>query len=222
MSFRANAEEKRGLETAMNYLVGREIAPSEREKSRAKVDEIVERIGPVVDFYPYWHPLVALQDDPRSPVTTPGERCGYKGLDHTVFLRNGIITCPYGGIDNVFSSVAQIDVHEDVSITAEKIDASLYHPNAVPILITCSWHRPMEADGSIPTGLVTGLLLEAEMKHWRTGNFAETWETMRTYILGQPCGNRSSLFINQDTGRAIKKFWNAWIETGMFGPIKER
>lgn len=222
MTFRADDENRRGLQEAMSVLVGREIDPADRERSEAKLIEIVERFGPVVGGYPYWHPLVASQRDPRSPATTPGERCGYRGLDHTIFLRNGIITCPYGGIDEVFSSVAGIDVHEDTSITAEKIEVPLYHPNAVPILITCEWHRPMEADGTIPQGLAIGLLIEAEMKYWREGQFAETWETMRPYILGRPCGSRSSLFINQDTGRAIKKFWNTWIETGMFGPIKQR
>lgn len=222
MAFRADELSKRGLQEAMSILVGREIEPSDRERSRAALFEIVERVGPVVDCYPYWHPLVACQDDPRSPVTTPEDRCGYLGLDHTIFLRNAIITCPYGGTDKVFSSVARINVHEDVTITAEKINVPLYHPNAVPILITCEWHRPLEADGTIPQGLAVGLLLEAEMKHWRAGEYAETWETMRPYILGRPCGSRSSLFINQDSGRAIKKFWNTWIETGMFGPIRNR
>ena len=33
-------------------------------------------------------------------------------------------------------------------------------------------------------------------------------------------GARSSLFVSQETGQAIKKIWNALIFTGMFGPIK--
>jgi hypothetical protein len=48
---------------------------------------------------------------------------------------------------------------------------------------------------------------------------AETWDTMRPYFLGRPHGSRSSLFVNQETGQAIKKVWEALTHTDMFGPI---
>ncbi len=50
--------------------------------------------------------------------------------------------------------------------------------------------------------------------------FGETRETMCPYILGTPSGNRSSLFVNQETGQSLKKIYNALIDTGMFGPIR--
>ena len=43
---------------------------------------------------------------------------------------------------------------------------------------------------------------------------------MRHYFLGSPHGSRSSLFVSQETGQAMKKIWEALIHTGMFGPIK--
>jgi hypothetical protein len=43
---------------------------------------------------------------------------------------------------------------------------------------------------------------------------------MRPYLLGQPHGNRSSLFVTQDTALAIKKIYLAMVESGMFGPVK--
>ena len=49
---------------------------------------------------------------------------------------------------------------------------------------------------------------------------AEDREPMLPYFLGRPHGRRSSLFVNQGTGQAMKKVWNALINTGMFGPIK--
>lgn len=78
----------------------------------------------------------------------------------------------------------------------------------------------MAADGSIPTSLAVPLLLEIEVPNWRNAEVAETWETMRRYILGQPCGSRSSLFVNQETGQTLKSLWNSLIYTGMFGPIQ--
>lgn len=44
---------------------------------------------------------------------------------------------------------------------------------------------------------------------------------MRPYILGSPHGRRSSLFVNQESGQAMKKVWEALIASGMFGPSYE-
>ena len=66
----------------------------------------------------------------------------------------------------------------------------------------------------------SSLMLEEEVPCWREAQLAETWETMRYYILGSPHGSRSSLFVNQETGQALKNIWKALIHTGMFGPIK--
>jgi hypothetical protein len=77
----------------------------------------------------------------------------------------------------------------------------------------------MEADGTIPKSIAVPLLLEMEVPNWRTAKVAETWETMRPYILGSPRGARSSLFVNQETGQVLKDVWNTLIDTGMFGPI---
>ena len=49
---------------------------------------------------------------------------------------------------------------------------------------------------------------------------AETWRTMSPYFLGRPHGGRSSLFVNQETGQAMKTVWTALINSGVFGPIK--
>ena len=72
----------------------------------------------------------------------------------------------------------------------------------------------------IPLSIAMPLLLEKELPMWKWADVAETWETMRPYFLGNPHGARSSLFVSQETGQAMKKVWNALINTGMFGPIK--
>ena len=78
----------------------------------------------------------------------------------------------------------------------------------------------MPADRSIPLNIAMPLLLENELQCWEWSQLAETWESMRSYFLGSPHGSRSSLFVNQETGQAMKKIWEQLIYTGMFGPIK--
>lgn len=221
MAFRADEAARTGLEHAEAYLVPRPRYTSEAERARSReaLYEIADRLGPVVDAYPSWHPLVAHHDS-HDPVTTPSARCGYKGLDHTRFFAHGFITCPYGDGQDVIDSVLALPHHPIAHITAEKLDVQLYNPNATPILVKCNWERPLEANGMIPLKIAIALLLEKEVPCWEWSQVAETWETMRPYFLGQPHGSRSSLFVSQETGQAMKNIWNSIIYAGMFGPIR--
>ena len=224
MAFRANEEISNGRRDALGKLLGRSIEADKLEHSTSVLRDLLEKYGPVVHAYPYWHPLVLDNADHQSPETLPSERCGYQGLDHTVYLRGGFITCPYDGGQAILKSVDELagrDASKGIAdIRAEKIDAQLYHPNAQPVLVTCEWQRRLNRDGTIPTALAVPLLLEREMPAWRGAQAAETWKTMAPYILGRPCGSRSSLFVNEETGQALKTLWNMLINTGMFGPIK--
>jgi len=221
MVFRANESADMGLQQALQYLIPRDADESERAKSRDCVYDLVDRYGPVVDAYPTWHPLV-INHDPKCPVTAPNEMCGYKGVDHTILFRNGFVTCPYDGGKAILQSVKDLprDWNDIASINAERLDTTLYHPSATPILVWCEWERHLLVDGTIPKAVAIPMILEREVPCWRWSELGETWETMRPYLLGTPCGSRSSLFVNQETGAAIRKFWRALIETGAFGPIK--
>ena len=221
MAFRADEAAQRGYEQVQAFLIPRPqyADQSVRDKSREALAEIADGLGPVVDTYPTWHPLVRNHDG-HHPVTVPSDRCGYQGLDHTRYFVNGFITCPYGDGQDVIDSVQSLPRHPIAHISAERIDAKLYNPDATPILVKCNWDPLMGNDGMIPLSVAMPLLLEQELPCWRWSQVAETWESMRYYFLGSPHGARSSLFVNQETGQAIKKVWNALIYTGMFGPIK--
>lgn len=221
MAFRADEAAHSGLEEVIAYLVPRprDVDEAERARSKNALLDLVAELGPVVDSYPSWHPLVCNHDS-RYPTTTPSEQCGYKGLDHSRFFRNGFVTCPYGDGQEIIDSVNALPDHPAASITAARLDVQLYNPNATPILVKCEWHKPLEMDGMIPLSIAAALLLEMEVPCWQYAEVAETWETMRPYFLGRPHGSRSSLFVSQETGQALKKLWNALIFTGMFGPIK--
>lgn len=174
----------------------------------------------MIDGYPTWHPLVCNQADNRSPCTYPSQQCGYQGLDHTVYFRNGFVTCPYGDVDEIIAAVNALPWHPIATIEARELDAKLYAMNARPVLVTCRWTRSMDFDGTIPLSVAAALLLEMEIPQWRDSQVAETWETMKPYFIGQPHGAASSLFLSQKTVQALKKLWQSIICTGMYGPIK--
>lgn len=221
MAFRADEAARIGHEEVEAYLVprARDVEEDQRKRSKETLQDIIDKLGPVVTAYPSWHPLVRHHDN-RYPVTTPNRDCGYKGLDHTRYFAHGFITCPYGDGQEVLDSVAALPVHRVASITAKKLDVTLYHPKATPILVECGWYKSLEPNGMVPLSIAIPLLLEHEVPCWQWSEVAETWETMRSYFLGRPHGSRSSLFVSQETGQAMKKIWNELIYTGMFGPIK--
>jgi hypothetical protein len=221
MAFRADEAARTGFEEVVSYLVprSRDVSAPQRASSKEALIEILGELGPVVDSYPTWHPLVCNHNS-HNPVTTPSDGCGYKGLVHTRYFVKGFITCPYDDGQAVLDSVAALPSHLAADITAERLDVPLYSPNVTPILVKCNWEKPMHVDGTIPLSLAMPLILEKEVPCWTWAQVAETWETMRPYLLGTPCGSRSSLFVNQETGQAIRKIWDALIHTGMFGPIK--
>ncbi|WP_417211518.1 hypothetical protein [Acinetobacter venetianus] len=223
MAFRADESIKDGKEWAENYLLAKLTTLSEQERSESRdalLDYFID-LGPIVDSYPTWHPLINHTGNPDS-VTTPNMDTGYEGLDHTVYFAHGFITCPYHDGQRVIDSVDRLEFNPSAHITAEKLNVKFYHPDANPILVKCNWYKPLANDGTIPLSTAIPLLLENELPHWRHAEVAETWESMRSHFLGSPCGKRSSLFVNQETGQAMKKIWEALINTGMYGPIMMR
>ncbi len=217
MAFRADESAASGYERVKKYLVPVTFAPEVRAKSEEALLDIVEELGPVVEGYPIWHPLVSKHKE-RSPETLPSERTGYKGLDHTRYFANGFITCPYGGVDDVIESAVKID-HHCASITAEALDVSFYIEGATPVLVKCDWSEQFGRGRHIPKSLAVPLMLEQELPCWRWSTRAERWEVMRPYLLGEPHGSRSSHFVDQETALAMKKVYLVMVESGMFGPL---
>ena len=220
MVFRADEAAQAGFDEVMNYLVPRakDVDDLERARSRQTLVQLHRGLGSVVDAYPSWHPLV--RNHGRDPVTLPSRDCGYVGLDHTRYFVNGFITCPYGGGEDVLASVQELPQHPAARISAEILDVKLYNSDATPILVRCQWVAARDGDGMIPLSIAMPLLLEKEVPCSQWAEVAETWQSMRPYLLGRPHGSRSSLFVNQETGLGIKKMWEMLIYSGMFGPIK--
>lgn len=220
MAFRADEAAQAGTDEAISYFINRlrDVSEAERAESRAGLLDILDELGPAVDAYPTWHPLVSHQRS-RDPVTGPSANCGYVGLDHTRCFAHGFITCPYGNGQEVLDSVRALPHHPAAVITAELLPFKLYSAKTTPILVKCEWDQPLPLNKLVPLAVAAPLLLERELPFWRTAEVAETWETMRPYFLGRPHGSRSSLFVSQETGQGLKRMWEAIIYTGMYGPI---
>lgn len=221
MAFRADEAALRGLEQAKSYLIPRRATPADRKRAEDALHEIIETCGPVIDAYPSWHPLVA-QHDGRHPATTPDDSCGYHGLDHTVLFAHGFVTCPYHDGSRVIESASKIKTPHCAGLEVEELDVTLYNEGTKAILVRCEWSSTLDLGHLVPKSLAVPLMLEQELPVWRWSERAESWETMRPYLLGMPHGNRSSLFVGQDTALAIKKTYLSLVESGMFGPLKFR
>jgi len=219
MAFRADESIRNGFELIKSYLIPRDIDKDERIRSEDKLQEIVDKYGPVIDSYPSWHPLVTNHDS-RIPVTSPSKECGYHGLDHTKFLVNAFITCPYGDGQDIIDSVEALPFSSIATITAERLDVKLYNSSTTSILIRCDWNDSLGRDGMIPASQAIPLMLQKEVPCYEWAIYGETWETMRPYFIGSPHGSRSSLFVNQETALTMKKIWTLLINTGMYGPLK--
>jgi hypothetical protein len=219
MPFRADESAASGFEKIKNYLIQRNFSPEQREQAGYALRNIVAECGPPVDAYPIWHPLVSHHDS-RDTVTYPSDRCGYRGLDHTCYFAHGFITCPYDDGEAVIRSANSLPYSPGVVISAERLDVPFYNDGVTPVLVKCEWTDGLDEGHTIPKRMAVPLMLEKELPCWRWAQRAETWESMRPYLLGVPHGSRSSLFVSQDTALAMKKIHLAMMESGMFGPLK--
>lgn len=229
MAFRRNEAIEEGFERATRYLIPKELTPEKQRDLRYYLDDLTIHLGPVVDSYPSWHPLVSNHNIKTYPITRPSDDCGYQGLDHTVYFANGFLSCPYStengqkiidSVNEFWKGGAHARYSHVANIEAERIDKPFYFDGTDPILVICNWSKPLPIDKTIPKSIAIGLMLENEVPNWRESQCGETWETMRPYLMGEPCGKRSSIFLDQDAGQTMKKIYEAITYSGMFGNLK--
>lgn len=219
MAFRADEAAQQGYERARRVLVlSQGVEVSQRQTAEDALEDLIHAHGPVVSAYPTWHPLVP-QQNPGMPTALPSENCGYRGLDHTIFFAHAFVSCPYGDGEDLISSVEELKQHPCADVIAETLDAPFYNSGTTPILVRCDWHKTFSERFMVPKRLAVPLMIQEEMRMWLRAEVGERWETMRPYLLGDPHGARSSLFVTQDTAMAMKRAYMAMVESGMFGPL---
>lgn len=220
MAFRADEAAQDGYERARRILVlSPGVGANQRDRADEALQNLIDAHGPVVRGYPTWHPLVP-QDNPQIPVTDPSDRCGYQGLDHTIYFAHAFVSCPYDDGSRIIESVDAMEPHPCATITAERLDVPFYNSGTTPILVRCDWHETFLERHMVPKKLAVPLMIQQEMRMWHRADVGERWDTMRPYLLGDPHGSRSSLFVNQETAMAMKRVYTAMVESGMFGPLR--
>lgn len=222
MNSKLAAAANRGNYQALETLVLRHLkAESEHKVQAAEVFwDIIRKYGPVVDSYPIWHPLVHhIVDDLGIPRLTPNRDFGYKGLDHTIYLKNGFITCPYHDGQGVIDSVNNLPGHLDADINAKRLNISLYADNTETVLVTCDWYDDMLDDGTIPPSVAVPLFLERLLRFRDHATVAESWERLAEVALGTPCNKTASLFVNEETGKVMRKFVRDLNDIKVFGEL---
>ena len=125
----------------------------------------------------------------------------YTGIDHTIKFVRGFVTCPYSEV----KANALVDyVNSLTGLSAYRTDTKLYSDNAYPVVVEAT-EVMLEADGTIRQQGCACLCTQELVRNAQHAQVAETWWSMRSYLLGEPHGSRSSLLVNQYTGGHMRK-----------------
>jgi len=217
MEFRANQAADRLNNYVTSYFTKSLSDPAAGVRL---LGEIQKRLGNAVEGLPDWHPiLTAPAERPQSHwhASSYSSLPIYNPCDHTQEFVRGMLTCPYSeaDADKLVETVNQVQ-----GLNAERLDGALYMDNAFPVLIE-AWEVKLEADGTIRSRDALAWFVQATVEHAREAKVAETWWNVRYLTLGKPHGARSSLLVNDYTGRHMRKILETLNESGMFGPVKE-
>lgn len=217
MEFRANQSVTRLNSQVADYFTKN---LSDRVAGLELFNQVRERLGNAIESLPDWHPI--LNAPPERPrlhwhASSYSSLPLYDLCDHTREFVRGILTCPksQANADKLVEAVNQVQ-----GLSAERLEGALYMDNAFPVLIE-AWEVKLEADGTIRSRDALAWFVQATVKHAREAQVAETWWNVRKLTLGSPHGARSSLVVNDYTGRHMRKILETLNDSGMFGPIKE-
>lgn len=225
MSFRSVESRDDNREHVINRFInnGKSGIPSElRHDSILALDRLIQEYGPAVDSYPIWHPLVDTGNGMNDSQTPEGSK--WEGLDHTFYLLSAFVTCPYvSGVEKVLNECAKKKMEAkqfscDHRLSVKKIDAKFWNGSTTAYVV-CANGLDHHCSG-IEHRQALRLMINQLMTSARDAHCGETWESMRTSLLGTPCGSRSSLFVDERTGGAMKKIHEAMTYGGLYGPVK--
>lgn len=188
------------------------------ETGVAQFNELIAELGNTVSSYPEWHPILTTPSRKGNDmVTCPSQLPVYKGVDHTIFFVRGFVTCPYS--EEMANQLVNA-VNEVHGLHAYRLETPLYSDQAFPVVVR-ALSIELEADGTIRSRDALTWCVQRLVKHAHSAEVAETWWNMRAYLLGEPHGARSSVFVNQYTGGHIRKILEALNNSGIYGEIKE-
>lgn len=218
MVFRANESASASLERAIRFYAlnpHNDLSPKEREQAAEYLRTLTRELGPVIGSYPTWHPFVRHKKDGMFD---------FPGLDHVLCFAHGFITAPYGegNAEQTRAAIEALPSMPDAEISVEVPEVKLYNSDVHPLLVRCIWDYKLLPDMTVPPKVVIPALLMHELPCAYGAVYSESWERMASDFLGYPHGKVSSHFVNAETGRAIKKIWQALNDAEIFGPAREK
>ncbi|ECX5877006.1 hypothetical protein H0K60_004465 [Salmonella enterica] len=81
------------------------LSAEDEALGRRALEVIQAKCGGYVSSYPQWHPLMAYRD--KDGRWNKASKPSFPWLDHTRYMVNGLITCPYGhGVNELLKAVA--------------------------------------------------------------------------------------------------------------------
>lgn len=203
MSFRYDEAVAEGRSWAITHKTSY-FKGEEKIKSINFIDSLIEKYGPVIEYYPHWHPLRIFQDAHyiQQPV---------RFVDHGLHLRDATLLAPY---DESFDALQSFC--EPRRLLATRLDGKgPYHHPRVQLYLVVALNfvygddRYIDRKAAVET-MIDGWKKPFEYGHERSAReFTcwESWETMHGFLLGRPCGKRSSVFVDEETGQAIRRLY---------------
>lgn len=223
MAFRSDESAETGFNRALRFLARHPesgMTKMEIDAAECYLRSLVERVGPVVDEYPVWHPLVnhcsaSIQD---SMNLKPKNNLGYSGLDHTIYFVHGFITCPYLkiSVQELSESIQDLNKNFGLTLTCDMVNVPLYRKGAFPVLVTSNACYQIENDLTIGKKSAIKLFLKNVVNSAEFHFDNVDWKDFSHTLLGSPSGARSSLFVNEATGQALKTLCMTLVKQGFF------
>jgi hypothetical protein len=198
-------QRQRAHEYAANSVRDARYTNDDRARSQIFMEYLLDTYGPLIDRYPDWHPL--------KPRLNSGNYGGFD--DHSVTFRDAILFAPYGDDKAHWEELSAYAKKYD--LFAEKVEGELFHHPNCHLYLLIVPHSMMVEDEEENPYIHRTSAIEALLSNWkrvcgdgeRPHSFQcwESWDTMRPYLIGSPCGKRSSLFVDEATGQAIKRLY---------------
>ena len=252
MAFRADEAAETGFQNAVNYLsiAVPENRPRVEKLVRGWVERFgpvvegypswhpfmarVDRQNPSTSVGPQSHPGV----DHTICFVNAFVTCPYgDGGSGAKKVMDGVFDLPEYG-QGTQRRLTDLAMKNDLpfpswgaTVVARQLDETLYNTGTEPVLVFCDWgfardgwegREDPDSWEPIPRRVAIPMMLEHELpcRHW--ARVPESWKTMRSYLLGYPHGAVSSLFVERETGVAMRRMWRELMNSGAFGPSKTR
>lgn len=182
-------------------------------------------LGPAVQRHPCWHPLLSHIRRKKSDTVFCCARITdrFPCLDHTWIFAHGFITCPYdeNAPEEIQAFINKYPKNDFGTVRLLKPSVPFYHIHATPVVVYFCWNYDfLTEDKLIKEEVAVALMVKRLMAYWLYNARARSWDEASGALLGEPCGKLSSLFVNRETGMAMKRCYEELLRAGVLGEYK--